>query len=71
MADIGEGPGGPGAPLFWVKKEEIIEEANPGWASKIEPAPSLTSRSGSATANPLSNTEGDSHRIKYLVSTVN
>ena len=25
MADIGEGPGGPGAPLFWVKKEEMTE----------------------------------------------
>ena len=25
VADLGEGPGGPGPPLFWVKKEEMTE----------------------------------------------
>ena len=47
MADLGEGP--PPLPLFWVKKEEMTEGRNPGWASKIEPGPLLSSKSGSAT----------------------
>ena len=50
MADLGEGPGGGGQPpLFWVKKEEMTEGRKAGWASKIEPGPLLSSKSGSAT----------------------
>ena len=50
MADLGEGPGGPGPPpLFWVKKEEMTEGRKAGWASKIKPGPLLSSKSGSAT----------------------
>ena len=26
VADLGEGPGGPPPPLFWVKKEEMTEQ---------------------------------------------
>ena len=45
VADLGEGPGGPGPsppPLFWVKKEEMTEGKMAAMASK--------SRPGSATA---------------------
>ena len=53
VADLGEGPGGPGSPspLFRVKKEEMIEGRKAGWASKIEPVSLLSSKSGSATEN--------------------
>ena len=53
MADLGEGLGGPGSipSLFWVKKEEMTEGREAGWASKIEPGPLLSSKSGSATGN--------------------
>ena len=42
VANLGEGPGGPGArppPLFWVKKEEMTEGKMAGRASKSRPAP--------------------------------
>ena len=39
----------PPTPLFWVKKEEMTEGGKAGWASKIEPGPLLSSKSGSAT----------------------
>ena len=43
MADLGEGPGGPGGagppPLFWVKKEEMTEGKMAGMASKSRPPP--------------------------------
>ena len=29
VADLGERPGGPGPPLFWVKKEEMTEGRKP------------------------------------------
>ena len=34
MADLGEGPGGPGPPLLWVKKEEMTEGIKASRASK-------------------------------------
>ena len=44
--------GAPWAPsLFWVKKEEMTEGRKAGWASKIEPSPLLSSKSGSATGD--------------------
>ena len=46
MADLGEGPGGPGPPLFWVKKE-MTEGKWPTGQVKQD----LSSRSGSATDN--------------------
>ena len=46
VADLGEGPS-----LFWVKKEEMNEGRKAGWASKIEPCPLLSSKSGSATGS--------------------
>ena len=43
--------GGARAPLFWVKKEEMTEGRNPGWASKIYRTGSLfSSKSGSAAS---------------------
>jgi len=33
----GWGPGGPGPPLFWVKKEGITEERKAGRAIKTKP----------------------------------
>ena len=41
----GRGPGG----LILVKKAEMTEGRKASWASKIEPAPLLSSKSGSAT----------------------
>ena len=41
MADLGEGPGGSGPPLFWVKKEEITEGKMADRASKSRPGPPL------------------------------
>ena len=38
VADLGEGPGGH-APLFWAKKEEIIEEKKASRAGKWRPPP--------------------------------
>ena len=43
---LGEEPRGH---LFWVKREEMTEGRKAGWASKIEPGPLLSSKSGSAT----------------------
>jgi len=50
VADLGEGPGGPGPPppRFWVNKEEMTEGRKAGRASKTKPPP-LSSKSGSAT----------------------
>ena len=53
VADLGEGPGGPGPPLFWVKKEEMTEGKMAGRASKSRPGSPLSSRSGSATEQDL------------------
>jgi len=39
VADLGEGPGGPHPPLFWVKMEEIKEGRNAGRAIKTKPPP--------------------------------
>ena len=44
VADLGEGPGGPGPPLFWVKKEEMTEGKMADRASKSRPPPPLCSR---------------------------
>ena len=42
VADLGEGPGGPGPPpLFWVKKEEMTEGKMADRASKSRPDPPL------------------------------
>ena len=52
VTDLGEGPGGPGPPLFWVKKEEMTEGKMAAMASKSRPPPPpppFSSRSGSAT----------------------
>ena len=37
--DLGEGPGGPACPLFWVKEEKITEERKAGRASKTTSPP--------------------------------
>ena len=47
VADLKDGSGAP--LLFWVKKEEITKGRNAGWASKVKPAPLLSSKSGFAT----------------------
>ena len=52
-ADLGEGPGSPAIPLFWVKKEEMTEGRKAGWASKIKPVPLPSSKSRSATEMSL------------------
>ena len=40
MADLGEGPGGPGSPLFWAKKEEMTEGKGPaGQENQDRPPP--------------------------------
>ena len=39
MADLGEGTGLPGPPLFWVRKEEIIEGRKASRATKSSPPP--------------------------------
>jgi len=53
VADLGEGPGAPPPPLFWVKKEEMTEGRKAGRASKSKPPPSpFSSKSGSATGKP-------------------
>jgi len=36
VADLREEPGPPGAPLFWVKKEEITDGRIAGGASKAK-----------------------------------
>ena len=41
VADLGEVPGGPGPPLFWVKKEEMTEGKMADRASKSRPGPPL------------------------------
>ena len=53
VADLGEGPRGPDPSLFWVKKEEMTEGRKTGWASKLKPAPLLSSKSGSATVRQV------------------
>ena len=53
VADLGEGPGGPAPPLFWIKKEEMTQGEMADRASKSRPPPPpLSSRSGSATGIP-------------------
>ena len=54
MADLGEGPGGPSPPLFWVTDEEMTEGKKANRARKLRPPP-ISSRSGSATAIALQN----------------
>ena len=53
MADLGEGPGTPSPPppliLGRKVKEEMTEGRKAGCASKIEPGPLLSSKSGFAT----------------------
>ena len=40
VADLGEGPGGPGPPpLFWVKKEGMTERKMAAMTSKSRPPP--------------------------------
>ena len=41
VADLGEGPGGAGPPLFWTKKEEMTEGKNgrQGQVSQDRPPP--------------------------------
>jgi len=39
VADLGEEPGEPGAPLFWMKKEEMTEGRKAGRANKTTPPP--------------------------------
>ena len=48
VADLGEGPG---APLFWAKKEEMTEGKRASRARKSRPPPPPPSTSGSATAH--------------------
>jgi len=36
VADLGKGPG---PPLFWAKKEEIVEERKAGRARRTKPSP--------------------------------
>ena len=56
MADLGEGPGGPSPPLFWVTDEEMTEGKKANRAKKLSPPPPpISSRSGSATAIALQN----------------
>ena len=57
VANLGEGPGGPDRlphPLVWAQKEEMTEVRKAGRASKIEPGPLLSSKSGSATEGVIS-----------------
>ena len=42
VEDLAGGGGGGCAPLILGEKEEMTEGINPGWASKIEPAPLLS-----------------------------
>ena len=35
MTDLGQGPGGQGPPLLWVKKEEMIEGRKQGKAGSV------------------------------------
>ena len=52
MADLGEGTRRPTPPfLGGGKKVEMTEGRRAGWASKIEPAPLLSSMSGYATVS--------------------
>ena len=39
VADLGEGAGGAGPPLFWVEKEEMTEVKKASRASKSRPSP--------------------------------
>jgi len=39
VADLGKGPGGPGPPYFWVRKEEMTEGRKAGEVSKTKPSP--------------------------------
>ena len=52
MADLGEGPGGPGLTILILvkkkKKKRIAEGRKADRASEKKPAPHLSSRSGSA-----------------------
>ena len=50
VTDLGEGPGDPAPPLYWIKKEEMTEGKMASRASKSRtPPPPLNARSGSAT----------------------
>ena len=51
VADLAEGTGGPGIPLILGEKEEMTEGRKAGWASKTEPGPLLSSKSGSANGS--------------------
>ena len=57
MADLGKGPGGRGPPTYF--EEEMTEGRKAGWASKIEPRPLLSSKSGSATDAGVSKSSED------------
>ena len=47
VADPGEGPRGPGPPLFWVKKEEMTEAGIwPPWQVNQDPPPPPTLAQG-------------------------
>jgi len=39
VADLGKKPGGHVSPLFWVKKEEMMEVRKAGRESKTTPTP--------------------------------
>jgi len=41
VADLGEGPGWPRAPSFWVKRKKITEGRKAGRASKTKLGPPL------------------------------
>ena len=49
VVDLGEGPGGPGQPLFWMKKEQIPQRRKANRASKTKPPFLLCSEFGSTT----------------------
>ena len=49
VADLGEGSWGPDPSYLKSKKEEMTERRKARSASKIEPEPLLSSKSGSAT----------------------
>ena len=55
VADLGEESGKPGAPLFWMKKEEMTEGRKAGGASKIKPPPSPAPHVAQGLDPPLAN----------------
>ena len=54
----GRSRGGARAPsIFWVKKEKMTEGRKANWASKLEPGPLPSSKSGPTTAEEVKTTK--------------